>query len=620
MFKNGFIKVAAASPKLRLADPSFNTKEILNILQNLQDEPEIIIFPELAITGYSCGDLFFQDYLYKENLNSISDLLNSNPFKGIVIFGSYLYLDDLIYNCCFVVEGNKILGIIPKTYLPHSHEFNEMRWFTSFDDENVKNIEFLNQQVPFGRMLFTDYKNDFSFSCEVCGDVWAPKSISQDLFLNNALIVFNSSASPAVIGKTERRKLLLNNLTYKFTGAYVYASTDASESSSEVLFGAELIISENGEILNLDGDLSLKSKVIFADIDLDKLKYIRRSSSYYKQGVKYNKKDYYKVNVEFKESKDYNFNTKLEKLPFVPKNTKDLHNIIEIQACSVYKRLNYIGIDKVVLGVSGGLDSTVALLSLCYMCDKFSIDRKNIIGVTLPTINSKNSTYQNALSLMKKLNITIKDLNIDKEFKSQLKLIGHTGKEDVTYENAQARYRTLTLMNIANMEKGIVIGTGDMSEVALGWSTFNGDHMAMYGINSGLPKTVIKVLCIYYKGIYSEISKNIDYIFNEPISPELKSSKQFTEEIIGSYEINDFILYHFLVNGSQGQKLSYLIQNAFNITEKEAKNYVNNFNDRFFKSQYKRLTMPEGVKILEVSLSPRNEIKLNGDTYPPKKI
>lgn len=620
MFKNGFIKVAAASPKVRLADTKFNTNEILNILQNLQDEPEIIIFPELAITGYSCGDLFFQEYLYKENLDSINDLLNLNPFKGIVIFGSYLYLDDLIYNCCFVIQGKKVLGIIPKTYLPHSHEFNEARWFTSFDEENVKTIDFLNKKVPFGRMLFFDNKNDFSFSCEVCGDVWAPKSISQDLYLNNALIIFNSSASPAVIGKTERRKLLINNLTYKFTGSYVYASTDASESSSEVLFGAELIISENGEVLSIDEKLSLKSKVIYADIDIGKLKYIRRSSSYYKQGVNYNKRDYFKVNVEFKESKEYNFITKLDKLPFVPKKDKDLHNIIEIQAYSVYKRLDYIGIDKVVLGVSGGLDSTVALLSLCYMCDKFSISRKNIIGITMPTSNSKDSTYKNALSLMQKLNITIRALNIDEEFKNQLELIGHKGKEDITYENAQARYRTLTLMNIANMEKGIVIGTGDMSEIALGWSTFNGDHMSMYAINSALPKTVIRVLCKYYKTIYPEIKENIEYIFNEPITPELKSSKQLTEDIIGSYQVNDFILYHFLVNGSQGKKLSYLIQNTFDLNEKQANEYVNNFNDRFFKSQYKRITMPEGVKILEISLSPRTDLKINGDTYAPKKI
>ncbi|MDD2681495.1 MAG: NAD(+) synthase [Bacilli bacterium] len=620
MFKNGFIKVAAASPKVRLADTEFNTTEILKILKNLKDVPEIIVFPELAISGYSCGDLFYQEYLYNESINSIKELLYSNPFKGFVIFGSFLYLDDLVYNCCFVIKGSNILGIIPKTYLPHSHEFNETRWFTSYDDDSVKIIDFLGQKVPFGRMIFADNINDFSFSCEVCGDVWAPKSISQDLYLNNALIMFNSSASPAVIGKTERRKLLLDNLTYKFTGAYVYASTDASESSSEVLFGAELIISENGEILNIDEDLSLKSKVIMGDIDLEKLKYIRRSSSYYKQGVKNNKKIYHEVNVNFTETEDYSFTNKFNKFPFVPNNNKDLRNILEIQACSVYKRLDYIGIDKVVLGVSGGLDSTVALLSLCYMCDKFSIDRKNIIGVILPTNNSKISTYKNALSLMQKLNVTIIDLNIDKHFKSQLDLIGHNGKEDVTYENAQARYRTQTLMNIANMEKAIVIGTGDMSEIALGWSTYNGDHMAMYGINSGIPKTVIRVLCDFYKNIYPELSDNIKYIFNEPISPELLSSKQNTENIIGLYEINDFILYYFLVNGYQGKRLSYIIQNVFEISEIEANKYVNNFNNRFFKNQYKRLTMPEGVKIFNISLSPRGELKLNGDIYTPQKI
>lgn len=254
------------------------------------------------------------------------------------------------------------------------------------------------------------------------------------------------------------------------------------------------------------------------------------------------------------------------------------------------------------------------------MCDKFSIDRKNIIGVTLPTTNSKDSTYRNALLMMKKLKITIKDLNIDDEFKKQLQLIGHKGNEDITYENAQARYRTLTLMNIANMEQGIVIGTGDMSEIALGWSTFNGDQMSMYAINSGLPKTVIRVLINYYKTIYPEIGENIDYVFCEPITPELKSSTQKTEDVIGSYEINDFILYHFLVNGSQGKKLSYLIQKTFDLNEKEANKYVNNFNSRFFKNQYKRLSMPEGVKILGISLSPRGDLKINGDMYAPEKI
>lgn len=624
MYSKDFIKVAAASPKIVLGKPLENVKEMLKILKKLDQDVDVIVFPELAITGYSCGDLFYSDQLYLETQEAIKYLLNNNPFKGVVLFGSYVFQNSVIYNCSFVVQDNELIGVVPKEYLPHSEEFEETRWFGKkldrisylefFKDTDEKDDNFYNP-VPFGKMLFKFYNSDITFGCEVCGDMWASQSVSEELYLKGADIVFNCSSSPARIYKTKKRELIINNLTYKYSGAYVYASTGASETSSNVIFGSELIISEAGKTLVIDDKLSFDSKIIVSEIDIAALRYKRRKSSYYKQA-------YMKANNELssdlslhedlvKNADKCKLTREFDKNPFVPKDDLYLDQIISIQTAAVYKRFMHVGAKKLVLGVSGGQDSTLALLSLVKMCDTYNLSRNTIIGVTMPTSNTKEASYNLALTLMKKLGVEVLDLNIEKEVNRQRDLINHQ-KLDTTYENIQARYRTFTLMNIANKVGGIVIGTSNLSEIALGFTTFNGDNSSMYAINSGIPKTVVRKLLEHYIGILKEVKEEIKGVLKAPISPELLPGKQNTEEILGSYEINDFILYHKLVNGATDEKLISLLGYVHKLSKEEAEEYVTNFNRRLISSQYKRYNMAEGVKVFDVSLS-LEDFKLPGD-------
>ncbi|MDD4000455.1 MAG: NAD(+) synthase, partial [Bacilli bacterium] len=440
------------------------------------------------------------------------------------------------------------------------------------------------------------------------------------LFANGALIVFNSSASPSYIGKNEKRRLLTKSTTMKFNSAYVYVSNNASESTSEVVFSSHLIISEDGKILDECDEITFENKIIYADLDIKKLHFLRRNNSYFKQTQEFVRDfDFQQIKYQLDTGADYVFEKNLEKLPFVPKEKSDLERIAIIQGAGIIKRLDYIGIKKVVIGVSGGLDSTLALLSLCKAFDTHKITRENIIAVTMPSIETSERTYQNAKMLIEKLNCTFKEIRIDDLVSLQLEILGHSPLDkDNTYENIQARLRTNLLMNLANQEKAIMVGTSDMSEIALGWTTFGGDQISMYGLNSGLPKTVVREMIKYYQKEFLEIADILTDILSTPISPELTGSDQLTEEVLGKYEINDFILFHFLVNGDDFERIIYLLQKTFGLDEKAARNNVNNFNQRFFSQQYKRLSTPEGVKIMEISLSPRGEIRLNGDLYPPK--
>ena len=619
MYAYGFIKVAAVSPKIKAGDAKSNVEEILNLLKELKEKnPAIIVFPELSICGYSVADLHFQEYLYRDNLSALDYLLKNNPFSGIIIIGTYFISNDRIYNCSAVIQKNQILGIIPKMYLPHTQEFSESRWFVPGTDVTDETINIFGTDIPFGSLVFTNDDGLVQFGVEICEDYWEPFAPNDVLYANGALMVFNTSASPEVVSKGEKRSMLAKVASYKNRGAYIYTSCNSSDSTSEVVFSNHKIIYEAGEMIEDVNNINLESDYIIGDIDLSKLHFMRRSSSWIKNTVNRFEK-LRKVRFEIEEDDKFIFTRKMDLQPFVPHNNQDLQKIIDIQALSVRKRLDYIGITKTILGVSGGLDSSLALLSLCHMCDKFKMDRKNIIAVLLPSSNTSDKTYQNAKALVKTLGVTEIEINIENDVNEQMRLIGHSRKKDTTYENIQARFRTYTLMNLANLHGGIVIGTSDMSEVALGWSTFNGDQMAMYGINAGIPKTVVKVVVSYYKNIYPNIAEILDDILNTPISPELSGSSQETETIIGKYEINDFILYHFLVNGDTEARIEYLLIDSFALTQTEAHKYVTNFYNRFYKQQYKRLTMPESAKILKLSLSPRTEVKINGDIYKPSK-
>lgn len=618
MYSHGFIKVAAASPTTKTGDAMANVKEIISQLETVEKQKAaIVVFPELCVCGYSVGDLVFQDYLYRDNLEAINYLLKHNPYHGVIIVGTFIYYDDKIYNCALVIQEKKILGIVPKWYLPHTYEFYEARWYVSGFGIVNQEIEILGQKVPFGQMVFTNEDQQAQFGVEICQDMWSPMSPHEHLYANGAVMVFNASASPEAIGKGDFRSTIAKAISYRNNGAYIYVSNNMSESTSEVIFSNHKMIYENGETLIDVNEVAFKSDIIYGDIDLGNLHYSRRSSSWIKN-TRDKVQKFPKVTYHLVESDDYTFDRTFDLLPFVPKDDNSLKHIIEMQAASVYKRLQYVGTTKTVLGVSGGLDSTLALLSLVYMCDKYQISRDNIIALTLPTSNNSSTTTENALALIKSLKVTHKNIMIDEEVMHQLSQIGHDQtSKDITYENAQARYRTYTLMNTANLNNAIVIGTSDMSEVALGWSTFNGDQMAMYGINAGITKTVVKAVVKFYQKLYPEVAPLLASVLDTPISPELAGTKQATEDIIGKYEINDFILYRFLTCGDTEKRIIYLLNKFMSLSLDDASNYVNNFYNRFYKQQFKRLTMPEAVKILDISLSPRTELRLNGDIYKP---
>ena len=620
MYAYGFLKVAAASPVLKTGDVLFNVKEILKGLDEVnKNKADIVVFPEMCICGYSVCDLVFQEYLYQDTLKGIKYLLDHNTYEGVVIVGTFVKLKDAIYNCALVFQKNKILGIVPKKYLPHTNEFYETRWYVAGNLAKDKKIEINGLEVPFGNLIFTNADKQVQFGIEICEDLWAPMPPHEEMYANGAVLVFNASASPEVIGKADKRRMMVTSASYRCNGAYIYTSNNSSESSSEVLFSNHKMIVSNGEMLNESHDINLSAQIIYGDIDILSLHHIRRTNGWVKNILKNDSimdREYIKVPFNLEEKEDFEFINSIEKFPFIPKEKYEYKQIIDVQATSVRKRLNYIGIDKTVLGVSGGLDSTLALLSLCHMCDMYKMSRNTILAYTLPSSNNSSTTYNNSLELMKKLHVNWKEINIKKHVTEELKTIGHnTVDKDVTYENTQARYRTFTLMNSANLVGGIVIGTSDMSEVALGWSTFNGDQMAMYAINSGLPKTVVKATVAYYKEVYPEVADILDSVIETPISPELSGSDQLTEDIIGKYDINDFILYHFLVNGDSNDRIVYLLGKAFLMEEDKAIDYVNNFYHRFYHQQYKRLTAPEGVKILDLSLSPRTQTRLSGDIY-----
>lgn len=616
MYSQGFVKVAAVSPKIKAGLPSENAKEIIKILNELEEKKvSFALFPELTICGYSIGDLVYQEYMHRDNNNALKYILENNNFNGIAIIGTFLKIDNNIFNVGYVIKKNEILGVIPKWYLPHTHEFNENRWFVSGYEVGLREVLIFDKYVPFGQMIFESYDSKLLFGVEICQDMWSPLAPHEILYCNGAQLVFNVSASPETIGKSDLRSSIIKSITYRNNGAYIYASNNMSESTSEVIFSNHKLIYSNGDMIADVNDLDFQSNYIIGDIDLGEINH-RRITSSWSKNTQGKFADLPRINFEIREDEDFLFERNLELLPFVLKKEQEFYKIIEMQAASVYKRLEYIGINKVILGVSGGLDSTLALLSLNYMFEKYNLPKENLIAVTLPTKNTSNLTFKNALQLIKFCNAKHINIDIDVDVERQLDVIGHNKNDkDVTYENIQARFRTYTLMNLANLHGAIVIGTSDMSEVALGWSTFNGDQMAMYGINAGLPKTAVKAVVKFYKSIYKDLDKLIDSIIDTPISPELTGNDQATEDIIGKYEVNDFILYRFLACGDSEHRISYLINKFMNLSKEESDNYVKNFFNRFLKQQFKRLTMPESVKIFSVGLSPRSEFKINGDIH-----
>lgn len=625
MNEYGYVKVGASTVELKVANTIYNVEMIKKqIDEAINKNIQIISFPELSITGYTCGDLFNQDVLIDASYEGIKDLVNYSKDKMIVIIvGAPIKCENKLYNCAVVINDGKVLGIVPKTYIPNYNEFYEMRWFKSSNDLKVKEINLFNETVPIGvDLIFTSKLNDeLKFGVEICEDVWSLYPKSNDYASKGVNIIFNLSASNEITGKYEFRKELIKMQSIKTISGYVYASSGINESSTDLLFSGSSLIYENGKLLGENNRFEFNSNLIYSDIDIKRLINDRRKNTSF---ISNNDKEY--RNVYFITSKNNSISRKYNKYPFVPSNEEKREErckeIINIQSSALAKRLKHTNIKKCVVGVSGGLDSTLAFLVIKQAFEKLKIDNKNIIAVTMPGFGTTDRTYKNAIDLIKINDATLIEVDIKKACLVHYSDIGQDiNKHDITYENAQARERTKILMDIANKENALVIGTGDLSELALGWCTYNGDHMSMYSVNSGIPKTLVKYLVKYIADTDRKNKKVLYDILSTPISPELLPAdekgniKQITEDKIGPYMLHDFYLYHFLRYGASPKKIYMLAIDTFSseYSKEEILKWLKVFLKRFFTQQFKRSCMPDGVKVGSISLSPRGDLRMPSD-------
>lgn len=627
MKENGFVRVGALVNKLSLGNVIENAKEISRQIKKAYEAGvEIIVTPELSLTGYTCGDMFLQDKLVKDSIIGLEYVLSETKSLNIIsIIGMPISTNNALFNCGVVINRGKLLGIIPKTYIPNYKEFYECRWFSSSLNLDINEIELLGQKVPLGcDLLFQDRKNpNITFAIEICEDLWAVTPPSNDYAKSGATIIFNLSSSNELIGKHNYRKNLISSQSSKTISAYIYASSGMLESTSDILFGGASLIYENGTLLKEGERFLTESNIIYQDIDVLRLVNDRRVNKSF--NFSSDNKIYRRINIDI-----HNNISKLErkysKYPFVPKDdilrNERCLEIINIQSSALARRLIQLNYPKCVIGMSGGLDSTLAFLVTVRAFEKLNLDNKNIIGITMPGFGTTDRTYNNSIKLVESYNATLKEINIKEACTIHMKDIGlNPTDRSITYENIQARERTQILMDVANMEKGIVIGTGDLSELALGWCTYNGDHMSMYSVNSSIPKTLIRYLVNWFmdneKGIRHDVLKDI---LSTPISPELLPPDKYgnivqkTENSIGPYVLHDFFLYHFLRYGVRPKKLYFLALHTFNdFSREDILNYLKIFINRFFTQQFKRNCVPDGIKVGSISLSPRGDLRMPSD-------
>jgi len=618
----GFYRVAAAVNKTIVGNPSKNAEKVLTLIKEAHaKEVSVIVFPELTLTGYTASDLLMNQTLIASQNNSLSYILkNIESINTIAIIGIAVFESDRLYNCAAVIQNGKVLGVVPKSYLPNKKEFYEKRQFVSGRDIVKSTVDLLDDEIPFGvDLLFTD-KADMTFGVEICEDLWAVTPPSNHMASNGANLLFNLSASNELIGKHEYREELVRTQSGRCMAAYVYASAGVGESTTDTVFGGHAIISEYGSTLAQNERFRMDSHMITADVDLERLRWLRLNESSYGDGRR-KKTRTIKVESLPDISKIERF---INPSPFVPSRYADKKHrcdeIVHIQAHGLIKRMSHAHIKRAVIGISGGLDSTLALLSTHKAFEMMAWDVKDIIAITMPGFGTTTRTKSNAVQLCEALGVTLKTVDITDISLKEFEAIEHDRDEhSVTYENVQARARTSILMNIANKQEGLVIGTGDLSEIALGWSTYNGDHMSMYALNSGIPKTLIQYVIEYFKS-NKEIADILDDILDTPISPELLPHEsdeivQETESIVGPYELHDFFLYHFIKYGAKPTKILYLATISFDTKydEETMKKWLKLFLRRFFTQQFKRSCMPDGPKVGTISLSPRADWKMASD-------
>ena len=640
----GFVKVASAIPSLKVADCSYNIQQIESLIIQAEGKGvEIIVFPELCISGYTCGDLFGQQLLLEKCEESLFKLLDfTRSLQIIAIVGMPVMVGGLLMNCAVVVQGGKILGVVPKTFLPNYKEFYEQRWFAPSTAVNETQINLCAQTVTFGRnLLFHTQKT--TFGIELCEDLWAPIPPSCELALKGAEIIFNLSASNELIGKNQYLLSLISQQSARCIAGYVYSSCGFGESTQDVVFAGNALIYENGTLIARSKRFSLDEQMVISEIDTERLLTERRHNTTFSENVRLTSNSQHTdilcqtVNPVY----DFELTRWINPHPFVPRGAaldERCEEIFSIQTSALAKRIVHTNSRSIVLGISGGLDSTLALLVCVKTMDLLKRPRKEVIGVTMPGFGTTDRTYNNAIALMKSLDITIKEISIKEACIQHFKDINHDiNVHDVTYENGQARERTQILMDVANQCNGFVVGTGDLSELALGWCTYNADHMSNYGVNCSIPKTLVKHL-VKWVALTSvdEASKaTLLDIIETPISPELIPAdkdgniKQKTEDLVGPYELHDFFLYHFLRLGFRPAKILYLAEQAFikqtyaevpqngmevgSYDEETIQKWLHTFCRRFFTQQFKRSCLPDGPKVGSVSLSPRGDWRMPSD-------
>lgn len=629
--KFGFVKVAAAIPAVKVADCKFNAQQTETQIMVADGKGvQIVIFPELNLTGYSCGDLFSHRILIEQAEMALMQVVNNTRQLDIVsIVGMPVVVNSTLANCAVVFQRGKILGVVPKTYLPNYKEFYEQRWFSSsLTYDGISEVRLCGQIVPFGKDLLFE-TSDTCFGIEICEDVWAPVPPSSELVLKGAEIIFNMSADTENISKHQYLRSLLAQQSARCLSGYVFSSCGFGESTTDVVFAGNALIYENGSLLAESERFSFSEQLVISEIDVERLRSERLVNTTFAASVRaYGAGNVRRIQAELVNSRDLSLTRYIDPHPFVPAGGKLLdercEEIFSIQVAGLAKRLVHTNCKTVVVGISGGLDSTLALLVCVKTFDKLGLPRKGIVGITMPGFGTTDRTYNNALTLMSSLQVTTKEISIKDACIQHFKDIEHDmSVHDVTYENGQARERTQILMDYANKIGGLVIGTGDLSELALGWATYNGDHMSMYGVNASIPKTLVRYLVnwVAQTGVDVLSRNTLLDIIDTPISPELIPAdengniKQKTEDLVGPYELHDFFLYYFLRFGMRPAKIFYLAEIAFRgvYDSTTIKKWLTNFCRRFFNQQFKRSCLPDGPKVGSVSLSPRGDWRMPSD-------
>lgn len=626
--RQGFLKVAAITPKIKVAEPKYNCRVIIEKIEDTARKgAKIMVFPELCITGYTCGDLFLQELLLEEAKDALEEIIKASKKVDALIFvGLPIEKDCCLYNVAAVINHGELLGMVPKYHIPTYGEFSETRYFTQGNEKPCQ-YNFVSKgmktSIPFGtNIVFTSEAiAGLGVSCEICEDIWAANTPSTEHATAGATVMVNLSASNEIVGKDEYREMLVKSTSARLLAGYIFASSGEGESTQDLVFGGHNLIAENGIILAQTKCFS--NETLITDLDIHRIRMERRRINTF---IPSQNENYIKVPFEL-QCEDTLLDRIFPPMPFVPNDNymldKRCNEILSIQSYGLKKRYEHIGCKKAIIGVSGGLDSTLALLVTARTFDLLNIPRKNIIAVTMPCFGTTDRTYDNACRLAKILGAVLEEINIKEAVTVHFNDIKQPmDKHDVTYENSQARERTQILMDISNRENGLVIGTGDLSELALGWATYNGDHMSMYGVNVGVPKTLIRYLVKYYARTCGnkDLEQVLLDVLDTPVSPELLppvdgAISQKTEDLVGPYELHDFFLYYMLRMGFEPAKIYRIAKATFagKYEDEIILKWLKIFYRRFFSQQFKRSCLPDGPKVGSVGLSPRGDLHMPSD-------